>query len=106
MGVRFSKRIKVGKNTHVNVSKSGLGVSTGTNNTKVGVGPRGSHYSSSVPGTGVRYQSYGGSGNTTHHSYNDDGTGPRGCWIATIVFFVIIGIAGYYLFTSFMSWLN
>lgn len=107
MGIRYSKRIKVGKNTHVNVSKSGIGVSSGTDNTKTGIGPRGTHYSSSIPGTGIRYQSYGSTSNSTRYSNADSGDfGPRGCWIAIVIIAAIIGVAGYFLYIRFMSWLN
>lgn len=60
MGLRLRKSIKLGKHTRLNLSKSGVGVSTGVKGFRVGVGPRGVRTTSSIPGTGISY--------TTQHS--------------------------------------
>lgn len=56
MGLRFRKSIKVGKNTRINLSKSGVGFSVGTKDARVtkkaGGGTR---TTLSVPGTGISY---------------------------------------------------
>ena len=56
MGLRFRKSIKVGKNTRINLSKSGVGFSVGTKGARVtkkaGGGTR---TTLSVPGTGISY---------------------------------------------------
>ena len=56
MGLRFRKSIKVGKNTRINLSKSGVGFSVGTKGAKMtkkaGGGTR---TTLSVPGTGISY---------------------------------------------------
>ncbi|MGN1370190.1 MAG: DUF4236 domain-containing protein [Aristaeellaceae bacterium] len=55
MGFRFRKSVKLGKHTRINLSKSGVGVSTGVKGFRVGVGPRGVRTTASIPGTGVSY---------------------------------------------------
>lgn len=55
MGFRFRKSIRLGKHTRINLSKSGVGVSTGVKGFRVGVGPRGVRTTASIPGTGISY---------------------------------------------------
>ena len=60
MGLRLRKSIKLGKHTRLNLSKSGVGVSTGVKGFRVGVGPKGVRTTASIPGTGISH--------TTQHS--------------------------------------
>lgn len=60
MGLRAHKSIRLGKNTRLNLSKSGMGFSTGVKGFRVGVGPRGVKTTTSIPGTGISH--------TTQHS--------------------------------------
>lgn len=53
MGVRFRKSIKLGKNTRLNLSKSGVGISTGVKGFRVSAGPKGVRTTASIPGTGI-----------------------------------------------------
>ena len=53
MGLNFRKSIKIGKNSRINLSKSGIGVSTGAKGARIGVGPRGIRKTVSIPGTGI-----------------------------------------------------
>lgn len=62
MGFRYSKSIRVGKATRINLSKSSVGTSTGVKSARLGVGPRGMRTTLSVPGTGLSYSSQLGSG--------------------------------------------
>lgn len=62
MGFRYSRSIRVGKATRINLSKSGVGVSAGVKGARFGVGPRGMRTTVSVPGTGFSYTSQSGSG--------------------------------------------
>ena len=55
MGLRLRKSIKLGKNTRLNISKSGIGMSTGVKGFRVGVGPKGVRTTASIPGTGISY---------------------------------------------------
>ncbi|MCC5909971.1 MAG: DUF4236 domain-containing protein [Clostridiaceae bacterium] len=55
MGLRFRKSFKLGKGFRVNLSKSGVGISGGTKGFRVGVGPRGTRTTASIPGTGISY---------------------------------------------------
>lgn len=55
MGFRFRKSIRLGKHTRLNLSKSGVGVSTGVKGFRVGVGPKGVRTTASIPGTGISY---------------------------------------------------
>lgn len=51
----FRKSIKLGKHTRINLSKSGVGVSTGVKGFRVGVGPKGVRTTTSIPGTGISH---------------------------------------------------
>ncbi|WP_353894195.1 DUF4236 domain-containing protein [Proteinivorax hydrogeniformans] len=55
MGFRFRKSVKLGKGVRLNLSKRGVGVSTGVKGARVGIGPRGVRQTVSVPGTGVSF---------------------------------------------------
>ena len=55
---RFSKRIKLGP-VRINLSKSGVGLSTGVKGFRVGVNSKGMGYSTlSIPGTGLSKTTY------------------------------------------------
>jgi len=56
MGWRFRRRIRLAPGLHLNVSKSGLGISAGPRGAKIGIGPRGMHRSLGLPGTGIHYR--------------------------------------------------
>lgn len=57
MGLRFRKSIKLGKLFKLNLSKSGVGVSTGIKGLRFGVSPTGRKtLTAGIPGTGVYYQ--------------------------------------------------
>jgi len=58
MALRFRKSYKVAPGVRVNVSKGGLGVSTGTKGVRVGIGPKGKYVSGGIPGTGIYGISY------------------------------------------------
>jgi hypothetical protein len=52
-GLRFQKRIKLFGGTRLNLSKSGIGISTGVRGTRFGIDAKGRSYSSlGLPGTG------------------------------------------------------
>ncbi len=56
MGLRFRKSIKLGSNTRVNFSKSGVGISTGIKGARVSKkAGGGTRTTLSVPGTGISY---------------------------------------------------
>lgn len=91
MGMRFRKSIKLGGGTKLNLSKSGIGVSTGVKGFRVSKNTSGrSRVTASLPGTGLSYtKEYGSSGSSgnsqsapTHHShshsYSGGGSAPSG----------------------------
>lgn len=51
--MRFSKSIKVGEHSRVNVSKSGVSFTVGVKGLSVNVGPKGVYLNTSIPGTGI-----------------------------------------------------
>lgn len=55
MGFRLSRRVKIAKGLHLNVSKSGLSVSAGPRGAKVTIGKKGVRTTVGVPGTGMSY---------------------------------------------------
>lgn len=77
MGMKFRKSVKLGGGTRLNLSKSGIGVSTGVKGFRVGTNTSGrSRVTASLPGTGLSYtKEYGSSGSSgnsqaapAHHS--------------------------------------
>lgn len=56
MSIRFRRRVRIAPGVHLNLSKSGIGVSAGPRGAKIGVGPRGVHHSVGIPGTGLHYR--------------------------------------------------
>ena len=57
MGFRFQKRINLGGGLRLNLSKRGVGVSSGVKGFRVGIGPRGTRTTASIPGTGMSWVS-------------------------------------------------
>lgn len=55
MGFRFRRSIKLGKHTRLNLSKSGVGISTGVKGFRVSAGPKGIRTTTSSPGTGISH---------------------------------------------------
>lgn len=55
MGLRFGKRIQLGKYVRLNLSRSGLGVSVGVRGARLSTGKRGARLTLGVPGTGLSY---------------------------------------------------
>ena len=55
MGFRFRKSVKLGKHTRLNLSKSGVGISTGVKGFRVSAGTKGMRTTASIPGTGISY---------------------------------------------------
>ena len=55
MGFRFRKSVKLGKHTRLNLSKSGVGISTGVKGFRVSAGAKGMRTTASIPGTGISY---------------------------------------------------
>lgn len=51
--MRFSKSIRLGKHTKINVSKSGVSFTAGVRGLSVNVGPKGVYLNTSIPGTGL-----------------------------------------------------
>lgn len=91
MGIKFRKSINLGGGTKLNLSKSGVGISTGVKGFRVSKNTSGrSRVTASLPGTGLSYtKEYGGSGSfgnsqapPTHyshsHSYSGGGSAPSG----------------------------
>ena len=65
MGFNFRKSIKVGKNTRINLSKSGIGISGGVKGARISVNQKGTRTTLSVPGTGISHTSYKSHGNSS-----------------------------------------
>lgn len=63
MGFNFRKSINLGFGTKLNLSKSGLGVSTGIKGARIGVGSKGIRATGGIPGTGIYYTKNIGSKN-------------------------------------------
>lgn len=89
MGMRFRKSIKLGGGTKLNLSKSGVDISTGVKGFRVSKNTSGrSRVTASLPGTGLSYtKEYGSSGSSgnsqsapVHHSssYSGGSSAPSG----------------------------
>lgn len=62
MGLRYQKRIQLGKFLRLNISKSGVGASLGVNGLRFTTGPSGTRFTIGMPGTGLHYTKQIGSG--------------------------------------------
>jgi hypothetical protein len=59
MGLRFQRRIKILPGLHINLSRSGVGLSVGGRGAHIGIDSRGRRYTSAgLPGTGVSWLEY------------------------------------------------
>ena len=102
MGMRFRKSIKLGGGTKLNLSKSGVGISTGVKGFRVSKNTSGrSRVTSSLPGTGLSYvNEFGSSGVSAGDSTPSSGTssgssgkGPkknRGKLIGSLVMILLV----------------
>ena len=109
MGMRFRKSIKLGGGTKLNLSKSGVGISTGVKGFRVSKNTSGrSRVTSSLPGTGLSYvNEFGSSGIPAGDSTPSSGTssgssgkGPKknrgkliGSLVMILLVLVLIGLA-------------
>ena len=65
MAMRFRKSINLGGGTKLNISKSGVGISTGVKGFRKSINTSGrSRTSISIPGTGLSYVKQSGGGNS------------------------------------------
>jgi tetratricopeptide (TPR) repeat protein len=62
MGLRYQKRIKLGKLLQFNISKTGVGLSVGIPGLRFSTGPRDTRFTFGLPGTGLSYTKHLGSG--------------------------------------------
>lgn len=59
MPLRFQRRIRILPGLHINLSRSGVGLSVGTRGAHIGIDSRGRRYTSvGLPGTGVSWREY------------------------------------------------
>jgi hypothetical protein len=70
MGVRFSRRIQIAKGVHLNLSKSGLGMSVGGRGLSISSGPRGTYLNTGIPGTGISNRTKLGGSSSSHKPSN------------------------------------
>lgn len=57
MAFRFQKRIKIAPGLRLNISKTGISTSVGTNGATVNLGKDGAQSTVGLPGTGLSYRS-------------------------------------------------
>jgi len=62
MGIRYQKRISLGKFVNLNISKSGVGASVGITGLRLTTGPSGTIFTIGLPGTGLSYRHHIGKG--------------------------------------------
>lgn len=80
MGLSVRRSVRIGKNTRLNLSKSGIGISTGAKGVRISAGPRGIRKSVGIPGTGVYYtkqSSWKASDPSDAQNYDDSISQPR-----------------------------
>ncbi len=96
MGWRFRRSIRIAKGVHLNISKSGLGISAGVKGLRVGVGPRGPYTSAGIPGTGlysIQYSPSGRRNGSGNEVSPPDAIAPGGCAIGCGGILAVAGIA-------------
>lgn len=62
MGLRYQKRISLGKFLRLNISKTGVGASLGVTGLRLSTGPSGTQFTLGLPGTGLSYTKRLGTG--------------------------------------------
>ena len=77
MGFRFRKSVKLMPGVRLNFSKKGVGVRFGGKYGGVSVGPSGTRYSASIPGTGIYYTEKISSGKSKSKSKSGSKPAPR-----------------------------
>ncbi|WP_010236302.1 DUF4236 domain-containing protein [Clostridium arbusti] len=70
MGVFFRKSIKLGKHTRLNLSKSGLGISTGVKGARIGANSKGKTYIAGGKDGIYFRKELGGNNKSTNNSYS------------------------------------
>lgn len=113
MAWSYRKRIKVAPGVHLNISKSGVSTSMGTKGMSITSGPKGTYLNTSIPGTGLynRQKIAPASNNSggTSSDIPDTGQtkiihdGGKGCltMILLLLFWVLLGGAGYYAYDTY-----
>lgn len=91
MAFRFQKRIKIAPGLRLNISKTGVSTSIGTNGATVNLGKDGAQSTVGIPGTGLSYRSKLTSGKTTTAPAASPAKSRR--WLAVIGFAIIAGLA-------------
>lgn len=105
MGWNFRKSIKVGKHTRINLSKSGIGVSSGVKGARVSVGPKGVRETVGIPGTGIYYTKQQSlnklndsknppTNNGYNRNANNKGKGGCGCLSVIAIIVILIAVIG------------
>lgn len=76
----FRKRVKIAKGVHLNLSKSGVGISAGVKGLSVSTGKRGTYLNTSIPGTGLysRTKLSGSSSKSQKNSAISQASNPSG----------------------------
>ena len=92
MGLNFRKSVKIDKNTRMNFSKSGVGVSTGVKGARVSVGPRGVRRTVGIPGTGI-YATQQISGKKVKQSRQINTKHSAEWYIFSIIVAIMVGVA-------------
>lgn len=93
MGLNIRRSIKIGKHTKLNISKSGLGISTGTKGARVSIGPHGVRKTIGIPGTGISYtkqQNFKKRNKIQQISKNPPGSVAFSIFVGFIVFLCVI----------------
>jgi hypothetical protein len=91
MGLRFQRRIRLFGGLHLNLSKSGIGLSTGTRGFHVGVDSRRRRYvSAGIPGTGLSVREYGKPARRPADAPSGAGT----VLLWAVIIFVLLAVAG------------
>ncbi len=78
MGIRFRRRIRLAKGVHLNLSKTGVGISAGVPGARIGTGPRGAYRSVGIPGTGLVYFERLGNGGSQSPKMAEEPSRPPG----------------------------
>lgn len=96
MGLRFRKRISLGKGFGINIGKKSIGFTGGVRGARVGMGSRGPYTSFGIPGTGLYYFQYAGKGSrrASGATAEEEVSGVIGClWLIAGAFALWLVIA-------------
>lgn len=89
MGLRFRRRLRLGKGIWLNLSKSGTSLSVGGRGVTVNFGKKGTTTTLGIPGTGISYRTTHKNSESASYTLASSGDDGKNMWIRWVLFAVL-----------------